>query len=799
METLLQDIKYGIRMARKRPGFTLIVVLVLALGIGANTAMFSVINAIIFRPLRYKDSGQLMALWERSKQMDEMSVAYPNFLDWQAQNRVFDQMAAFKSDNFNYTDGGDPERLRGKQVSADFFALLGVNPILGRSFSSEDDKPGAPPTVIVSNAFWKNRLSANSAVIGQPLKLNGKDFTLIGVLPADFEFNGVTDIFVPIGLNADKMMDRGSHPGIYVVGHLKQGLTIENAITGMANVTSSLSEQYPATNAGNSAVVVSLYEDTVGNIRTPFLILLGAVALVLLIACANVANLLLARSTTRQKEIAIRSAMGALRIRLIRQLLTESILLSLAGGIGGLLIAVFGIRILMTLVPPDIPRTKEVGLDLGVLGFTLLMSLITGVIFGLAPALQASKVNLNEALKEGGRSANAGSSTRSISKVLVIGEIAISLMLLVSAGLMIKSFLQLRAINPGFDAHNLLTMQIALPPAKYPDEAHQIQFVDQLSARIAGIPGVKAVGIANGMPLGRGSETPYLVEGQPPLPPEQQPIAVEFGVTPGYFSAMGIPILKGRAFTENDTMNTPPVIIIDQEMARKAFPNQDPIGKRFIPLAGAPHEIVGVVANVKHYGVEKKQKEQFYLCYKQHGNPSLYLLVRTETNPMSLAGLVRSEVSNVDKSQPVYDIKSMDERVSMTMAKPRFNALLLGIFAAVALILSVVGVYGVISYSVNQRIHEIGLRLALGAQRSHIFKMVVGQGLLLAVIGIAIGIAGAMVFGRVLASLLFGVVPTDLTIFAAVSLLLALVAFMACYLPARKATKVDPMIALRNE
>ena len=786
-------------MARKRPGFTLIIILVLALGIGANTAMFSVINAIVLRPLPYKDSGQLMALWEQSKQMEEMSVAYPNFLDWQAQNRVFDQMAAFKSDNFNYTDGGDPERMRGKQVSADFFALLGVNPILGRGFSPEDDKPGANPTVIVSHAFWQNRLSANSASIGQPLRLNAKDYTLIGVLPADFEFNGVTDIFVPLGLNTNKMMDRGSHPGIYVIGRLKRGLTIDQAVASMATITSNLSQQYPATNAGNSAVVVSLYEDTVGSIRTPFLILLGAVALVLLIACANVANLLLARSTTRQKEIAIRSAMGALRTRLVRQLLTESVLLSLVGGIGGLLIAVFGIRILMTLTPPDIPRTKEVSLDLWVLGFTLLMSLITGVIFGLAPALQASKTNINESLKEGGRSATSGSGTRRVSKVLVIGEIAISLMLLISAGLMIKSFLQLRAINPGFDAHNLLTMQIALPPSKYPEEAQQIQFVEQLTARIAGIPGVKAVGMSNGLPLGRGSETPYLVEGQPPLTPDQQPIAVEFGVSPGYFSAMGIPILKGRAFTENDTANTPKVIIIDQEMARKAFPNQDPIGKRFIPLAGAPHEIVGVVANVKHYGLEKKQKEQFYLCYKQHGNPSLYLSVRTETNPMNLAGLVRSQVSSLDKNQPVYDIRSMEERLSITMAKPRFNALLLGIFAAVALILSVVGVYGVISYSVNQRIHEIGLRLALGAQRFHIFKMVVGQGLLLAVIGIALGIAGAVAFGRVMASLLFGVVTTDLTIFAGVSLLVAVVAFMACYLPARKATRVDPMIALRNE
>jgi len=799
MGNLLQDIRYSIRMALKGRGFTAIVILVLALGIGANTAMFSVINAIVFRPLPYRDSGRLMAFWERSKQMEEMSVAYPNFLDWQAQNRVFEQIAAFKGDNFNYTDGGDPERRRGKQVSADFFTVFGVIPILGRGFSREEDKPGASPVVIVSHAFWQNRLSASSAVIGQPLKLNGKDYTLIGVLPADFEFNGVTDIFVPLGLNADKMMDRGSHPGIYVIGRLKPGLTIQNAVTEMEYITSNLSQQYPETNAGNGAVVVSLYEDTVGNIRAPFLILLGAVALVLLIACANVANLLLARSASRQKEIAIRGAMGALRTRLVRQLLTESVLLSFVSGICGLLIAVLGIRTLMTITPADIPRTKEVGLDLWVLGFTLLVALITGVIFGLAPALQASKANISEALKEGVRGTTSGRGARRLSNMLVIGEIAVSLVLLVSAGLMIKSFLQLRAIDPGFDAHNLLTMQIALPPSKYPDEPQQIQFVEQLTARIAGIPGVKAVGMSNGMPLGRGSETPYLVEGQPPLPSDQQPIAVEFGVSPGYFSAMGIPVLKGRAFTENDTANTPKVVIIDESMARKAFPNQDPIGRRLTPHGGVPHEIVGVFGDVKHYGLDKKQKEQFYVSYKQHSNPSLYLLVRSEVNPMNLVGLVRSQVSSLDKNQPVYDIKSMEERISLTMAKPRFNALLLGIFAAVALILSVVGVYGVISYSVNQRIQEIGLRLALGAQRFHIFKMVVGQGLLLAVIGITVGIVGAVAFGRVMTSLLFGVVPNDLTIFAGVSLLLTLVAFIACYPPALKATRVDPMVAMRNE
>ena len=799
MGNLLQDIRYSIRMALKTRGFTAIVVLVLALGIGANTAMFSVINAVVFRPLPYKDSGQLMALWEQSQQMEEMSVAYPNFLDWQAQNHAFDQMAAFKSDNFNYTESGDPERKRGKQVSGEFFSLLGVNPILGRGFSREDDKPGANPVVIISQAFWQNRLSANSAMIGQPLKLNGKNYTLIGVLPADFEFNGVTDVFVPLGLNADKMMDRGSHPGIYVLGRLKPGLTIKEGAASMASVTSNLGQQYPQTNAGNSAVVISLYEDTVGKIRTAFLILFGAVALVLLIACANVANLLLARSATRQKEIAIRGALGALRTRLIRQLLTESVLLSLVGGVCGLLIAVVGIKLLMTLTPPDIPRTKEVGLDFWVLGFTLLVSLLTGVIFGLAPALQASKVNINESLKEGGRSATAGSGTRRVSNILVIAEVAISLMLLISAGLMIKSFLQLRAVSPGFDAHNLLTMQIALSPTKYPQEPQQMQFVEQLTARIADIPGVKAVGVSNGLPLGRGSETPYLVEGQTALTADQQPVAVEFGITPDYFTAMNIPVLKGRAFSDRDTMNTPRVIIIDESMARKAFPNQDPIGKRLIPLGGAPHEIVGVVRDVKHYGVEKKQKEQFYFSFQQHGNPSLYLLVRTAADPMSVVGLVRSQVSSLDRDQPVYDIKSMEERLSLTMAKPRFNALLLGIFATLALILSVVGIYGVISYSVNQRIHEIGLRLALGAQRFQIFKMVIGQGLWLAVIGIAVGIAGAIAFGRVMASLLFGVVTTDLTIFAGVSLLLGLVAFVACYLPARKATRVDPMVALRNE
>jgi putative ABC transport system permease protein len=786
-------------MALREPGFTALIVLVLALGIGANTAMFSVVDAVLLRPLPYKDSDRLVALWEKSNKMEEVSVAYPNFLDWQEQNRVIEQMAAFKRDNFNYTPGGDPERVPGSLVSADFFATLGVNPVFGRAFTRDDDRPGANPVVILSHGFWQRHFASNPSVVGQALKLNGKDYTVVGITPAGFEFNGENDVFVPLGLNADKMSDRGTHPGLYVVGRLKPGVTLEQAHSALDALAANLGQQYPETNGGTHIVLVSLYEDTVGDIRPAFLILLGAVALVLLIACANVANLLLARATSRHKEIAIRAALGASRFRVVRQLLTESVLLSVAGGLLGLLLAVWGVSVLMSLTPPNVPRMKEIGIDSWVLGFTFLVSIVTGVIFGLAPALQTTKIDLSESLKEGGRSATAGAGTRRMRNGLVVAEVAISLMLLIMAGLMIKSFMRLRSVSTGFDTKNVLTMRIALPAARYGEKPQQIQFAEQLLARVSALPGVQAASMSNGIPLGLGSETPYMAEGGAALSVMEQPVAVEFGVTSDYFRAMGIPLLKGRVFTERDNLNAPPVIIIDESLARKAFPGQDPIGKRLIPAGDKPHEIIGVVGDVKHYGPEKKTREQFYYSYLQEGSANLYLTVRTQSDPLTMIGPVRNQVSSLDKDQPVYDIKTMEARLSQTMAKSSFNTLLLGIFAAVALILSVVGIYGVISYSVTQRTHELGLRLALGAQQSDILKLVIGQGFTLAVIGVVIGIAATLVFSRVMASLLFGVVASDPSIFALASLLLILVALLASYLPAHRAMRIDPIVALRNK
>ena len=791
--------RFALRMALKSPGFTALVVLALALGIGANTAMFSVVNAVLLRPLPYKDSDRLVALWEKSNKMEEVSVAYPNFLDWKEQATVIEDAAAFKRDSFNYTPGGDPERVPGSLVSADFFKALGVNPAVGRPFTADDDRPGATPVAVISHGFWQRRLGSSPAAIGQPLNLGGRNYTVVGVMPRGFEFNGENDVFVPLGLNADKMSDRGAHPGIYVVGRLQPGVTIEQARAAFEGVAANLGRQYPETNAGTHVVLVSLYEDTVGDIRPAFLILLGAVALVLLIACANVANLLLARATSRQKEIAIRAALGASRSHVVQQLLTESVMLSLAGGLLGLLFAVWGVGALMSLTPPSVPRTKDVGIDLWALGFTLVVSLVTGVIFGLAPALQSSKVDLSESLKEGGRSATAGAGARRMRNGLVVAEIAISLMLLIMAGLMIKSFFQLRSVSPGFDPQNVLTMRIALPAARYGEKPQQVQFADQLLARISPLPGVKAASLSNGLPLGAGSETPYAVDGQGALSLMEQPIAVEFGITPDYFKVMGIPLLKGRAFTERDNMNTPPVVIIDEALARKAFPNQDPLGKRLTAAGDAPAEIVGVVGDVRHYGPEKKTREQFYYSYMQYGSPSLYLTVRTQSDPLSMVGAVRSQVSGLDKDQPVYDVRTMEARLAQTTAKSSFNTLLLGLFAGAALILSVVGIYGVISYSVTQRTHEMGLRLALGARPRDILKLVVGQGFVLALIGVAIGVAATIIFSRVMASLLFGVVASDPVIFAAASLLLVTVAVVASYLPARRAMRIDPMIALGNK
>lgn len=805
MDTLIHDLRYGIRMMIKSPGFTIIAVLALALGIGACTAIFSVIYAVLIRPLPYQDPDRLVILWETAPQMDT-SVAYPNFVDWRDNNGVFDQIAAFRRDSFNLTGAGEAERLQGRMISASFFPALKVKPSLGRDIAEEEDRPGGTPVVILNHGFWQRRFGGDTSIIDQPLTLNGKNFIVIGVAPPDFQFGSGADIFVPIGQWAERFKERGSHPGIYVIGRMKQGVTQEQARGDMDRIMASLGETFPDTNANKRIHIDSLYDDTVQEIRPTLWILFGAVGFVLLIACANVANLLLTRSSVRQKEIAIRSALGASRFRVIRQLLTESVMLSLLGGAAGLLLALWGTDVLISGVPDSIPRLQETGINGWVLGFTFIIAVGTGIVFGLVPALQGSRPDLNETLKEGGRGSTG---TRQIVRsILVVTEVALALVLLIGAGLMIRSILRLQDASLGFDPGNLLTLQLSIPKDKS-DPERVGEFFGQLKQRVQALPGVEAISYSNGVPFLGASEQSFMVEGRPqPAPGEKFPMAVQYIVGPDYFKAMNIRLKKGRYIDERDRIGSQPVVVIDETLEREYFSNGDAIGNHLSFDRSKGFEIVGVVEHVKHYGVDGQipVENQFYMPFSQvpkefidRVTGRMSLVVRTQSDPASLAQQVRAQVMATDKDQPVFNVQPMEQVVSTSIAPRRFTMLLMSIFAAVALVLATVGIYGVMSYSVTQRTHEIGIRMALGAHAADILRLVVKQGLLLALIGVGIGLTGAFILTRVMSSLLFGVGAADLTTFVAISLMLTLVAAVASYIPARRATKVDPMIALRYE
>ena len=698
MGTLFQDLRYGLRMLIKSPGFTAVAVLALALGIGANSAIFSVVNAVLLRPLPYTDPDRLVILWEKAQMMDT-SVAYPNFVDWQAQNQVFEQIAAYRRDSFNLTGAGEPERLSGRMMSASFFSTLGVKPLRGRDFTTEDDHPGASPVVILSHGFWQRRFGGDESIVGKQLTLNNQSYTVVGIMPADFRFGSPSDIFVPIGLSAERYKQRGSHPGIYVIGRLKPGLTLEQGRAEMDTIMARLGQQYPDSNANRRIHIESLYDNTVEDIRDPLLILLGAVGFVLLIACANVANLLLARSATRQKEMAIRTALGAGRFRIIRQLLTESVLLGVLGGTVGLLLALWGTDALVSAAPEGIPRLETVGIDSRVLVFTMLTSILTGVIFGLAPALQVSKTDLNESLKEGDRG-STGNRHR-VRGALVVTEVALALVLLIGAGLMVRSFWRLQELKPGFDTHNLLTMQLSVT-AKKEDGAKVINFFNQLEQKVRSHPGVKSVAFSNGLPFAGAAETSFRFEGDPPPRPGEEKMAVLYITSPGYLEAMGIRLLKGRFFTEQDRRDSQPVAIIDESLAKRYFPNEDPIGRR---LQGAPNrpgfEIVGIVEHVKHYGLdgEVPVDPQLYYAFNQAPDDVMSflanrvnLVVRTNADPLSLAPAVRNEVLAADKNQPVYGVRTMDDLINESIAGRRFSMFLLLVLAAVAFAFATVGI-----------------------------------------------------------------------------------------------------------
>jgi putative ABC transport system permease protein len=805
---LWQDLRYGLRMLLKNPGFTIVAVIALALGIGANSAIFSVVNTVLLSPLPYKEPERLVMVWEdrSARGFPRDTPAAANYIDWRDQNQVFESMAAIANESFNLTGVGEPERIEGRRVSASLFPLLGVEPQLGRAFLPEEDKPGGGRVVLMSHGLWQRRFGSDMNITGKLLTLNGESYTVIGVMPSHFQFPTREDeLWVPIAFTSEEAASRGRHY-LEVIARLKQGVTLEQAQAEMKAIAARLEQQYPNQNTDLSVAVTPLHEHVSGEIKPALLVLLGAVGFVLLIACANVANLLLARAAVRQKEIAVRIALGASRMRLIRQFLTESILLAALGGLVGLLLSLWGVNLLKAFIPDNISQVQAITIDTRVLIFTLLVSLLTGLVFGLAPATQASNFNLNETLKEGGRDSAAGSRGNRIRSLLVIAEVAVSLILLIGAGLLLNSFLRLRNVDPGFRADNLLTMKVVLPEQKYSEHAQRSAFYTELIRRVEALPGVKSAAVTTNLPLYRqGNSISVNIEGRPDPGPGQKPSVVTRVISPGYFSTMGIPLLQGRQINEQDRVNTPAVAVISETMARRFWPGEDPLGRRITPgsLSSPPEDwitVIGVVKDVRQVELVSDPKPQMYLSYEQADffEPN-DLVVSTNVEPLSLAATVRGAVWEIDKDQPVSNIRTMEAILSESIARQRFSMLLLGIFATVALVMAAVGIYGVMSYSVAQRTREFGIRMALGAQKSDVLKLAVGGGLKLVLTGVLIGLVAAFILTRVMSSLLFGVSATDPATFITISLVLVSVALLASYIPARRATKVDPLVALRYE
>jgi putative ABC transport system permease protein len=803
METFAQDLRYGLHTLLKNPAFASVAVLSLALGIGANTAIFSLVNGVLLRPLPVEEPDRLVWVWGKFSMGETARTSPPDFLDYRAQNQSFERFVAYVESNVNLTGGAEPERLSGALVTADFFEAFGVRPELGRGFLPDEEQTTGAQVAVLSEGLWKRHFGGDPGVIGRTLTLDGKSRTIVGIMPARFTFPRNIDLWMPLPFLDGEMQVRRFH-FLQVIGRLRPGVTLAGAQAETDTIAARLEQHYPDSNTGWSLRLTPFRDEVVGDIRSPLLVLLGAVGFVLLIACANVANLLLARSAARQREIAIRAAMGASRGRLARQLLTESVLLSLAGGALGLVLAVWGTDLLAANIPDDalsyIPGGVDFGVDGRVLAFTLGVSLLTGVIFGLAPALQGSHPNLNEALKEGGRSASEGAGRARLRNALVVTEVALSLVLLVGAGLLVKSFVRLREIDPGFDAGNLLTARLPLPLAKYEERAQRAAVVEQVLERVRALPGVRSAAAISQLPLsGQVGDTYFTVEGRPPDNPNDRPVAQFRNVSHDYFGAMKIPLLRGRAFVEREASAGEHVIIINDTMARQYFGADDPVGRRLFVDTGevVPYEIVGIVGDVRQYGLAMEPLAEMYVP-----NTALWqanLVVRTAGDPLALVSGVRSAVLQVDEDQPLANVKTMDQYVSASTASNRFQTLLLATFAAVALLLAAVGIYGVVAYSVTQRTHEFGVRLALGAGSGDVLRLVLGHGMRLALIGVAVGTAAALALTRFAASLLFGVSATDPATFLGVAALLAVVTLAACYVPARRATKVDPMVALRYE
>jgi putative ABC transport system permease protein len=805
MDTLFQDVRYGFRMLLKSPAFTLVAVAALALGIGANTAIFSVVNGVLIRPLPYKDVDRILTVWEQDtktgKKEDGASPA--NFLDWREQNQVFERLATAEPYGHTLTGSNEPERFRSWLVSEGFFEILKVQPLYGRTFLPEEHQAGNSRVVIMGASLWRQRFGADPGLVGQSLMLNGQPHTVVGIMPSEFEFPSGRVMWAPMVFRDSYKQDRGS-AYFKVIGRLKDGITREQARQEMAAIQSRLAEQYPQDIKERSVVIVPLAEQMRAQSRPALLLLLGAAGFVLLIACANVANLLLARGAERQKEFAIRSALGAARARLIRQLITESVALALMGGLSGMLLARWGVDLVLAVSPGNLPRNTEIGFDGRVLFFALAMSALTALVFGLAPAIQFSKPDLQQALKEGGRAAADSSARHRLRNALVVSEIALALTLLVGAGLLIRSFARLLQVDPGFAADKAVSLEVHVwGSSRTPQQ--RAAFFEQTIDRISALPGVQSAGAVSALPFHDNSidiTGTFTIEGQPQPLPGQEPSAFLTAATTDYFTAMGIPLRRGRLSTRFDREGAQPVVLISETLARRFFPDEDPVGKKIrLGFVGEPRtrEIIGIVGDARHEGLDSDPRAEIFLPHLQEPYGSMTYIVRTSGDPSLLLQAVKNEVWAVNKNLPFSSVATIDDLVSRSLGERRFNLLLLGSFAAIALTLASVGIYGLISFSTSRRTHEIGVRMALGAQTGDILRMVLREGMTLAIIGVGLGLAASIALTRLLSSFLFGVSATDPLTYAGVSLGLVAVALIACYVPARRAMKVDPMVALHYE
>ena len=805
IETVWRDVRTGVRALVHSPVFTVVTVLSLALGIGANTAIFSVVNGLLLRPLPYPQSEQLVDVWHTPPQqsfpgLDKFSVSPANYIDWKAQSTAFEQMAVYSDIGLSLSTSNDPLPLIGGVVSSDFFSVLRTNAMQGRTFTPDEEQPGHDKVVVIGHKLWQRAFGANPNIIGQTVTLNSRTFTVVGIMPAGFEFPREAELWVPLAWDDNDRKTRSIHDYL-VIARLKQNVSLEQARAEMSTISSRLEQQYPEENTGWGAIVIPLREDIVGDVRTALLVLFSAVGFVLLIACANVANLMLARGANRQKEIAVRIALGAGRARLIRQLLTESVLLAVAGGLLGLLLAVWGSKMLVQL--GSLPNAGDIGIDTWALGFTLLVSFAAGIIIGIVPALQFTRTSISETLKQGSGRTGGSPIKQHTRKALVVSEVALSLVLLIGAGLMIRSFWKLQNVNPGFDTNNALTMSLVLNWTRYPEPHQRLSFVDRAMEQIRAVPGVVSAGITTKVPLaGGGSTQPFSIEGRPAGAVAEQPMAQTRYISPDYFQAIGISLRQGRFFSDQDRDKSVPVIIISEAMARRFWPGENPIGRRLTPtfhVEQGPREIVGVVGDVKTTGLDTDSAAMMYMPYKQAPMPFMSFVVRTSSNPESLIQPVSKAIYSIDKEQALTNIETMDQVLRKSLSDRRFNMSLLLTFAGVALMLASVGVYGVMNYTVTLRRRELGIRMALGAAKKDVLRLVLGQGLALTLIGVGLGLIAAYGLTRLMASLLYGVTATDYLTFGSVSAVLVAVGVAASYLPARRATKVNPTIALRAE